>query len=437
MTRNTFLFTTFVLGVTCLFVLGFAHILTARIGRSGDATPAYSSLRSDPRGTKALYEGLRRMPNVAVERNYGLLRRIPAGPDVAVLFIGVHELVLGGYMSKDELEAIEQLAASGSRVIMSLRPVWQEIPERAWQLRGLEESDGWHCDHEECEGPPKRSGSDERLRAVLGEYSSPAEHFGFKMSSERLPADPDHGYQPVGVERIVENELPDTIPWHSSMYFAELGPDWETVYARDARPVIIERSIGNGSLVFMTDTFFLSNEGLREARKPTLLSWVIGPAERIVFDESLKGIADRPGIVRLMRDYRLHGFFVGLALVALLFIWQSATPLVPRRGMMDTEDREGRDALDGLTTLLDRSIPTGELLDVCVREWERAHAHVRGSETIAAQAREKAHRVQSEQDSVVAGYQAAAQCVTERMRRGNGGVAQSTPTTNSGKESGR
>ena len=52
-----------------LFAAGLAHLFKLRFD-VGDIYPEYSSLRSDPLGTMALYEGLERIPALSVRRDF-------------------------------------------------------------------------------------------------------------------------------------------------------------------------------------------------------------------------------------------------------------------------------------------------------------------------------------------------------------------------------
>jgi len=69
----------FVAGVTHLFLLRF---------ESGDVYPAYSSLRSDPLGTGALFESLKNLDGVAVQRNYQPLKAITLEPQTTLFYLG-------------------------------------------------------------------------------------------------------------------------------------------------------------------------------------------------------------------------------------------------------------------------------------------------------------------------------------------------------------
>ena len=64
--------TLLLVGVLILAGLGFAYLYSLRIER-GDVFPAYSSLRSDPLGTRALYDSLEQLPGIRIERRFVFL----------------------------------------------------------------------------------------------------------------------------------------------------------------------------------------------------------------------------------------------------------------------------------------------------------------------------------------------------------------------------
>ncbi|HEX9880373.1 MAG TPA: hypothetical protein VGB25_09285, partial [Candidatus Binatia bacterium] len=55
--------------VVVLFAGGLARLFVQRFER-GDVYPPYSSLRTDPLGTKVLYDSLYSLPQMEVRRNY-------------------------------------------------------------------------------------------------------------------------------------------------------------------------------------------------------------------------------------------------------------------------------------------------------------------------------------------------------------------------------
>jgi hypothetical protein len=127
--------------------------------------------------------------------------------------------------------------------------------------------------------------------------------------------------------------------------------------------------------VIATDSYFLSNEALRRDRHPDLLAWLVGPGRHVVFDEAHLGVAERPGVATLMRQYRLFWLVAGLVLLAGLFIWKHSVSLLPAEKNWETGDSvPGKDAASGFVNLLRRSIPPGDLMRICFVEWRRTAA---------------------------------------------------------------
>lgn len=136
---------------------------------------------------------------------------------------------------------------------------------------------------------------------------------------------------------------------------------------------VIERAFGKGSLVMVANADTFSNQTLAQQRSPALLAQIVGPANRVIFEESHFGIRDDPGVMVLVRRYGLLGLLVALIVLALLFVWQAAFPLVPlpAEGARELEVHGDRTAQSGLAQLLRRGIPPAGLMQVCLREWER------------------------------------------------------------------
>jgi hypothetical protein len=178
--------------------------------------------------------------------------------------------------------------------------------------------------------------------------------------------------------RTLDLDLPASISWHSTLCFDELELPWRVIYSAEGRPVIIERQYGRGTIVLCGDSYYLSNEALFKERHPKLLTWLVGKNAQVVFDESHLGIQENPGVAALARKYRLHGFFVGILLLAGLFVWKNSVCFVPpRRDDTDTEENDpasNRDATEGLVSLIRRHIPAREILGVCFREWKKSFA---------------------------------------------------------------
>jgi hypothetical protein len=129
--------------------------------------------------------------------------------------------------------------------------------------------------------------------------------------------------------------------------------------------------------VFSADSYHLSNEALVTERHSTLLSWLTGPAARVVFDETHLGVLENPGIATLVRKYRLHGLGLALAVLAGLFIWKNSVSFMPPYEAQSWRERRawvaGKDASAGFINLLRRNVPRPELMRVCLEQWI-AHA---------------------------------------------------------------
>src|SRR5207237_5433411 len=128
-----------------------------------------------------------------------------------------------------------------------------------------------------------------------------------------------------------------------------------------------------GSIVLAADSYLFSNEALWKERSSELLAWMVGPSQRVLFDETHLGVEESPGISMLARKYRLHGLFAGLLLLAGLFVWKNATSFIPP--YEETVQREqpelvaGKDSASGFVNLFRRNLPAPHLLAVFLSEW--------------------------------------------------------------------
>jgi len=155
------------------------------------------------------------------------------------------------------------------------------------------------------------------------------------------------------------------------LYFAE-GKNWEVLERTVQRPVVVEKAFGKGSVVLVAAGRLFSNKSVAEARQTALLTRIIGPHTRIVFDEAHFGIVESGSIVALAKRYRLHGLALGLAICAALFIWKNAASFPPAAGETRTGGVLGRTSVSGLITLLQRHVPPDRLIAACWQEWRKS-----------------------------------------------------------------
>lgn len=382
------------------FLLSLLHLFQLRY-TTGDVYPPYSSLRADPLGVKALYESYGRLSGMEVRRN---LRPLETGADLppaGFFLLGFNAGQLSR-LSEPLVQEWERLARLGGRVVIALAPE----SERPWRPRVFENAPGRRTAPRPHPAPPESEEPSEEEPAMPrpqrrdqprdespDRFVSLERRWGFKSDYERLPQTAGGDSLPVSVHRTWNTPVPDVIPWHTALFFDGLDPSWRVVYAREAKAVLIERDLGRGSVVLSADSYFLSNQAMRQDCYPQLLAWLAGSHSTLVFDETHLGIMERPGVASLARKYRLHGVLAGLLLVAGLFIWKSSYSLVPpasSRKVPVEDGIGGRDSASGLINLLRRTVGPGEILFACYNHWKAS-----GGQQVAGHSPSKLERMQA------------------------------------------
>jgi hypothetical protein len=327
------------------FIAGLVQLFNLRF-EAGDVYPRYSSFRADPLGAKAFYESVGQL--IPASRHLRQVSKLPQGDRTALLVLGVGPEDLTFH--KSELQHLESFVASGGRLIISLVARYRKA------LAPLSP-------------PPPPGQTDLPINA--------GERWGFSIGYLAL-GEQNGRYQHPTARRVADDAaLPAELIWHTAVYMTNLDESWKTLYlVSNTLPVLIERSFGSGQIVLCSDSYPFSNEALLADRNPGLLSWVIGPARHVVFDETHLGVSEEPGLATLFRRYRLHGLASALFVLALIFIWKTSDRFLPASGSTRQPDAvTGRDAGAGFVNLLRRNIPRGELLGTCISEWKRSNAH--------------------------------------------------------------
>ena len=322
-----------------LFVFGLIRLFNWRF-ETGDVYPRYSSFRADPLGTKALYESLDQI--VPASRHLQPWSKLGDGRGSTLLFLGAEPENL--QFRQDELQRLEEFVAGGGRLVVSLVTRYRKRPA------------------------PITRGEEERLIPAN-------ERWDFEFAYAALPKDGAGEYIHAPARRVVEAPpLPSEIPWHTAIYFDALGSVWKTIYAiSNDLPVLIERPLGDGQIIICSDPYLFSNEALLADRHSALLSWLVGSARRVIFDETHLGVREEPGLATLARRYRLQGLAAALLILALLFVWKNAVPFVPpASALSESASIKGRETAAGFANLLRRNIPPGELIGTCIGEWKKS-----------------------------------------------------------------
>lgn len=383
--RNTL---TLILGALLLggFFYGVVRLFQFRFER-GDIYPPYSSLRADPLGAKVMHDALDRIPEIQVARQIRGLSKISEPSKTTVLWLGE---IRQASWPDEVLEFVRR----GGRLVVAFKPVvsrfdWgsernEEAKENNSENEAPDDSNSGQTDEDDDEKGSQKNDAKERgrWRRALTEDPRSANRslrsilesdLGVTLNFEALPVyEGAIGDDSARLDLALP--LPDWLSWHSGIVFTKPAPEWRVVYRRDNLPVLIEREYGLGSVVLSSDSYPVSNEALMKEPHPDLLAWMIGGNRTVRFDETHLGVASAPGIMTLARQYRLHGLFAGLLLLAALFLWKSSVTFLPRRTPEGAASGvvQGQDSTGGFINLLRRHIPKTDLLKLCYREWEKS-----------------------------------------------------------------
>jgi len=352
--RRAILFITLA-ALAAVFVWGVVHLFALRFA-GGDVYPEYSSLRADPFGTKIYFESLKGASEAHVRRNFRAPQHLPDGRDATLFVFG---------LPWDELESDEQeyrkldgFVRNGGRLVVTLYP--QLAMPRFWGRILATNNPAF-----------KGKTKDELGRTVI----DLTEKWGCRLDFHEVKRGSDRTLQPVPVTALLPQQMPPSISWHSALIFTNLSFDWKVIYARGTDPVMIERQLGSGTIVFATDSYFASNEALQKEREPKLLAWLAGANRDIIFDEAHLGVHETTGIAGLARRYNLHGGIFALVVLAALFVWKNSLSFVPSpENAAAAEEVRGRESAAGFVNLLRRSISSEQLLQTCLTEWHKSRA---------------------------------------------------------------
>ena len=125
-----------------IFLIGIVQLLLLRF-KSGDVYPPYSSLRSDPLGTRVFYESLHRLKTVAVQRNYRSLSNMTYHENATIFYLGA-SISNWVFVSEDTIKIFDRLAFAGSRLVLSFRPIIIGPSEKSQEENSDSNDNGTH-----------------------------------------------------------------------------------------------------------------------------------------------------------------------------------------------------------------------------------------------------------------------------------------------------
>jgi hypothetical protein len=401
-------------GLAALFVVGLYQLLAERMDE-GDAFPAYSTFRADPLGTKALFTALQDLPGhpVVVERHFRPLDRLAREPDgrandlhqTLLLLLGENPQMWSWNPPKARVEAIEQAARAGATVFIAFEAV--DAPPTfpgSERISPAKKSDGkpaeaspTPADRQARREPPAPKPTptqdiDEPSKGLIEELKrnflrrdlNLGDRWGLDIRRVTKPEKSASAADAPPAERLDLPAYPaypaetgkNALPWHSALDF-EIAPTdqplWRVIYSRSRRPVLAMRDFGAGKLILASDAFFVSNEALFKDDSPAALAWLLGDARRVVFDEAMHGTREEPGLMTFVHRYHLTGVVFAVLILALLYVWKNASPLVPPPpdpGAAGAPPQDGLAAEAGLPSLLRRAVAPKELPRLCFEQWK-------------------------------------------------------------------
>ncbi len=379
--------------VLILFIFGIVRLFILRY-EAGDMYPPYSSLRTDPLGAKAIYEGLDRLSDFSCSRNYLPFTKLTELKQTTIFYLGLNPAQFQYSADKDSVIAAEQILTNGGRLVVSFFPVAQkskiERPEKDEDQEsedGEEQTSKEDAKNGQQEQQHDKQPADEKTSEKKEElFINLAKRWGVTFDVAELPEiSKNKSDIPIFVHRADRqgSALPEKLSWHTGLYFTPTNDAWRVIYRQGAYPVVIERDYGKGTIVLSADSYFLSNEAMRNERYADLLAWLVGGNPHVMFDETHFGVMQSPGVSSLIRKYGLTGFFASLFVLALLFVWKNSASFVPQPEERFAEGGAlGKDMMAGFVNLLRRNIAPHDILPACVTEWEKTFAHLQQDDPV-------------------------------------------------------
>lgn len=278
--------------------------------QSAEFYPAFSSLRSDERGTMILYESLERSGARNVSRSFVPLDQLRA-TDAVILLIGVASF--GPELRTESLiNRLEDLASRGNRVVLSV-----DTPSLVLDFM-------------------KSPGKPLARRGVIFRWTPS----GKPQSLDQRSAPPQLSF--------------------------EANDNWRILRRDDIGPRAIERAYNNGSLVLVANSDAFLNRTLARSPDSAYLLSLLGSSRNVLFSESHLGVVETGTILGLARRYHLQGLLFGLVLLASVFLWRNLLSFPPRRPDESAGPLSATDSFTAFARLLEKSLPSSQILNYCV-----------------------------------------------------------------------
>ncbi len=409
--------------VVALAAAGFYTVLSARFD-IGEGYPNYSTLRADPLGARAMYEALGRIPHVASVRSFERIEKLEGKSGKTLILLNVGSKTFNEYGDELNGKLIARWASNGGRVVIAIDP---QVKQSHFQ-RLIEESAREVDDEQKAKDDSKKTGdgspkkdADSKVKKKRkkdradDKSSRKVEEISLAEALQVTLKEREFTLTDKGGARLTLAHDVPLSPQEIPLWFSNVSLDdnpepsktkapsdtlekpaeekpkpentpavkspWHTIAHRGNRAMIMERKLGAGSVVICTDSFFASNEALWNDPKSKFISWLVGDARRVIFDETHLGssIGDEDSLMTLARRYGMHGLFIGGLLLFALYVWRNSASLVPPDESRDlghwrADAIAGMSAASGLEGMLWRGIPRKQILRRCFETWDGTSA---------------------------------------------------------------
>ena len=250
MSGNGKIFTALLVLMVCAFGFGIYTLQSERFER-GDIYPPYSSYRSDPLDSRAFFLALQRMPGIGVRRNFLDESRLSPEKGATFFYLGV-DVGAMRRISKKDIQALEDLAGRGNRLVFAFAPVSGAKGKAAKEKKEGEKKG--KTEGKKDTGEPADKEGDPQGEAPCG-----CLFWRWKIIFNDTPPGTIPSKDEAWAVRSEEGAgLPETIPMKSSLSFRPDAGFWRTLYSSDGNPVIVEREFGKGSIVLLADSYLTS-----------------------------------------------------------------------------------------------------------------------------------------------------------------------------------
>jgi hypothetical protein len=315
--------------------------------------PPASSFRADALGCRALYETLRSISGIQVARFLRTFSHLPSpvGQSLTIAGIRPQENIL----QVSDRKALTEWVRAGGSLIVALAVEGRTVPKLG--LPDYELS------------PP---GNDRKPVSPNQQSTPPTQEPWIEILQSAGVRVFRHA-DPSARHRFVSPVFTPSGSWLGPLYFQDLQPPWRVVAEADHLPVVIQRSLGNGTITLLADSYFLTNGSLAGDRETAFLGWLFRKGSSVLFDESHFGIMENPGIASLARRYGLETTLFVLLILALLFVWAHRYTLLPK-SINNTAAGPivpGQGGESVFVNLLRRSLPAKNLLPTSADLWRK------------------------------------------------------------------